>query len=196
MRKVILGTKNRHKVREIGDILLSVPIDLVPLPDETPESPEDQETLDGNAAQKASYYAKLTDSFCLADDTGLEVDALNGEPGVHSARYAGPDATYADNRDKLLAALTGVPKAGWTARFRCVMSLANPAGEIVATAEGTVEGQIIAESRGEGGFGYDPIFRPLESERTLAELSAEEKNALSHRGRALQALRPRLLELL
>lgn len=196
MRKVILGTKNLHKVREIRDILLSVPIDLNPLPEETPESPEDQATLDGNAAQKASYYAKLTDAYCLADDTGLEVDALDGEPGVNSARYAGPDAAYADNRDKLLAALGGVPKAGWTARFRCVMSLANPAGEIVATAEGTVEGTIVPESRGEGGFGYDPIFLPKGSERTLAELSAEEKNALSHRGRALQVLRPRLLELL
>jgi XTP/dITP diphosphohydrolase len=189
-----LGTKNADKFREIEAILLKVPFKLQPLPGDTVEVVEDGETLEANAQLKARGYAKVTGHLCLADDTGLEVDALQGAPGVYSARYAGPEATYADNRRHLLEQLKGVPADKRTARFRCVVALASPAGEVVATAEGALEGVILEKERGEGGFGYDPIFAV--GQRTLAEISAEEKNALSHRGRALENLRPQLLELL
>ena len=194
MKTLILGTKNRDKLREIREILLDVPLRLEPLPEGTPTSPEETGTIEGNAVQKSVNYAEHVGTWCLADDTGLEVDALDGAPGVDAALYAGPDATYADNRDKLLAALEG--QAVRTARFRCVMALANPAGEVLATAEGTLEGEITTSAAGEGGFGYDPIFRPLGETKTLAEISADDKNRLSHRGAALRALEPRLLELL
>lgn len=196
MKILTLGTKNRDKVGEIESILLKVPARLAPLPAEVPESPEDSDTLEGNAAQKATFYAERTGTYCLADDTGLEVDALGGAPGVHSARYAGPDATYADNRAKMLEALQGTPAARRTARFRCVVALADPAGEVIASADGVLEGVILEDERGEGGFGYDSIFKPIEASGTLAEMSAEEKNRLSHRARALLALRPRILEIL
>lgn len=194
MKTLILGTKNRDKIREIREILLDVPLRLEPLPEGTPTSPEETGTIEGNAVQKAVTYAEHVGTWCLADDTGLEVDALDGAPGVDAALYAGPDASYADNRDKLLAALEG--QALRTARFRCVVALANPAGEVLATAEGTLEGEITTSASGEGGFGYDPIFRPAGERKTLAEISADDKNRLSHRGAALRALEPRLLELL
>lgn len=196
MKTLTLGTKNHDKVGEIESILLKVPVRLAPLPAEVPESPEDRDTLEGNAAQKASFYARQTGTYCLADDTGLEVDALNGAPGVNSARYAGPDATYKDNRDKLLAALAGTPASRRTARFRCVVALADPSGEIVASADGVLEGVILEEERGDGGFGYDPVFKPVEASASLAEMPIEEKNRLSHRARALLALRPQILRLL
>ncbi len=196
MKILTLGTKNRDKVGEIESILLKVPVRLTPLPGEVRESPEDSDTLEGNAAQKASFYSNQTGTYCLSDDTGLEVDALGGAPGVNSARYAGPDATYADNRAKLLGALKGTPASRRTARFRCVVALANPAGEVVASADGILEGVILEDERGDAGFGYDSLFKPVEASATLAEMSAEEKNRLSHRARALLALRPRILELL
>jgi XTP/dITP diphosphohydrolase len=191
---ITLGTKNPDKLREIQQILVRVPVRLVALPADAPDVDETGDTLEQNADLKAIAYARLTGSFALADDTGLEVDALDGAPGVRAARYAGPDATYADNREKLLEALRGLPTARRTARFRAVMSLSNPAGEVVTRAEGVLEGVILEKARGEGGFGYDPIFAV--GERSLAELGADEKNSLSHRARALEALRPRLLELL
>jgi XTP/dITP diphosphohydrolase len=196
VKTLTLGTKNQHKVSEIEEILLKVPFHLVPLRDDVPEAPEDEPTLEGNAIQKAAFYAKESGTYCLADDSGLEVDALGGDPGVLSARYAGPNCSPADNRNKLLEALRGVPALRRTARFRCVIALANGAGEVVATADGSLEGTIIDEERGERGFGYDSIFVPEGGTKTLAELTGEEKNAMSHRGRALRALRPRLLELL
>ena len=194
VRTITLGTKNADKVREIEAILLKVPVRVAGLPAEVEEVEETGETLEANAALKAQGYAQAVGQLCLADDTGLEVDALQGAPGVYSARYAGPDATYADNRRHLLEQLKGVPADKRTARFRCVVTLASPAGDVVASAEGTLEGVILEKERGEGGFGYDPIFAV--GQRTLAELSTDEKNALSHRGRALENLRPKLLELL
>lgn len=196
MKIVTLGTRNRDKVREIGEILLGVPVELRGLPDDATEVVEDAPTLAGNARKKALGYAAQVGTWCVADDTGLEVDALGGEPGVFSARYAGEDATYADNRRKLLEALADHPQERRTARFRCVITLASSAGEVLAEAEGCLEGVISADERGEGGFGYDPIFLPIDGTRTLAEMSADEKNRLSHRARALEALKPRLLELL
>ncbi|MEZ6184204.1 MAG: RdgB/HAM1 family non-canonical purine NTP pyrophosphatase [Planctomycetota bacterium] len=194
MKSLTLGTKNPDKFREIEAILAAVPVILEPLPADTEEVDETGATLEANADLKARGYALATGCFCVADDTGLEVDALGGEPGVYSARYAGPEATYADNRAKLLEALRAVPAGRRQARFRCVVSLANPAGEILARGEGVLEGVILEKARGDGGFGYDPIFAV--DGKTLAEISEAEKNALSHRAAALVALRPRILELL
>ena len=196
MKIVTLGTRNRDKLREIGEILLGVPVQLRPLPADAVEVDEDAPTVAGNARKKATEYAAQVETWVVADDTGLEVDALGGAPGVRAARYAGPEATYADNRRKLLDALGDVPDERRAARFRCVLVLASPAGEVLAEAEGTLEGTITADERGEGGFGYDPIFLPAGEARTLAELSASEKNRLSHRASALKALVPHLLELL
>lgn len=196
MKTLVLGTQNQHKLSEIREILLTVPLRLQPLPEGTPEVVEDAETLEGNAILKATAYAEHTATWCLADDTGLEVDALQGRPGVHSARYAGPEASDAENRQKLLAELEGVPHAQRRARFRCVVALTNPAGEVLATAEGTCEGAILTSERGASGFGYDALFLADSIGKTLAEITPEEKNRLSHRGAALEALKPRLLELL
>ena len=198
MKALVVGTQNAHKLREIRDILLRVPVLLRPLPAGTPAVAEDEDTLDKNAVLKACDYARATGELCLAEDTGLEVDALGGAPGVHTARYAGPSADAAQNRAKLLAALAGVPAHRRTARFRTVAALARPSGELIATAEGVLEGRITDAERGEAGFGYDPIFAPSGAfdERTLAELRDDEKNTISHRARALADLRPKLLELL
>lgn len=156
---------------------------------------EDGSTYAENAAKKAQTYAAASGLLTLADDSGLEVDALNGEPGLHSARYGGrPDATDADRRAFLLARLQGKPRP-WTARFRCVLALAFPQ-QPCRFFEGVCEGEILPEERGAGGFGYDPIFLLPALNRTLAELSLHQKNALSHRGRALQALIPYLTRLI
>lgn len=195
MQTVVVGTKNRDKLREIEAILVGVPVVLRPLDADVAEVEETGETLEENSELKAREYARRVGAWCLADDTGLEVDALDGRPGVRAARYAGPDCSYADNRRRLLEELKGLPPPRRTARFRCVVSLANPAGEVVARAEGALEGVILEKERGEGGFGYDPVFA-VGGERTLAELDAEEKNALSHRARALDAMWPQILELL
>lgn len=199
MKALVVGTHNEHKLREIRDILLRLPVLLRPLPGTIPAVVEDAPTLTENAILKAVEYARATGEFCLAEDTGLEVDALGGAPGVFTARYAGPEADAAQNRRKLLAALAGTPAARRTARFRCVAALARPSGDLIATAEGVLEGRITDAERGEGGFGYDPIFSVIDGalgERTLAELRDDEKHALSHRARALAAIRPKILELL
>ena len=194
MRTLVVGTKNRDKFAEIEAILLGLPVRVLPLPEDVPEAVEDKETLEENADLKARAYARATGMPVLADDTGLYVDALGGRPGVRTARYAGPAATYAQNRKKLLEELRGVPAELRTARFRCVISLARPSGEVVTRAEGALEGVILEKEHGLGGFGYDPVFAV--GGRTLAELPTAEKNSISHRARALVAIRPRILELL
>lgn len=196
VKTLVVGTHNEHKLREIREILLRLPVLLRPLPKGTPVAVEDTGTLEGNAARKATDYARATGEYVLAEDTGLEVDALGGEPGVETANYAGPAAPAAQNRRKLLTALASVPAARRTARFRCVAALARPSGELVATAEGVLEGRITETERGEGGFGYDPLFNPQGESRTLAEMADDEKNAISHRARAIAAIRPKILELL
>ncbi len=196
MKTLTVGTKNRDKLREIEELLLGIPLALRPVAPEVAEVVEDAPTLEGNARKKALGYAAASGAWCLADDTGLEVDALGGAPGVLSARYAGEGASYADNRRALLEALAGLPEARRTARFRCAVALASPQGELLAEASGVLEGAITLAERGAGGFGYDAIFRPDGEARTLGELSADEKHRLSHRARALAALRPHLLELL
>ena len=186
--KFVLATFNRDKARELFELLALPAAEIVPLADwpgaVAPE--ETADTLAGNARIKARAALALTGLPAIADDTGLEVDALGGAPGVHSARYAGPAAAYEDNVAKLLGALRGVPAARRTARFRTVCIVLHPDGR-EWTAEGTLEGRIIATPRGTHGFGYDPVFE-LPDGRTLAELDAAQKNAISHRALAVRAL--------
>lgn len=183
----MLATANPDKAAEIAAVL-GPAVELLPRPDHVPEVVEDADTLRGNARLKAAALCEATGQPALADDTGLEVDALGGEPGVHSARYAGPAATYDDNVRRLLAELDGVPERQRTARFRTVALARFPDGREVAV-EGVVEGRITTVRRGSAGFGYDPVFVPLEGDgRTFAEMSPDEKHVLSHRGRAFRAL--------
>jgi len=185
--RLVLATANPDKAAEITAIL-GPAIELVPRPADVPDVVEDADTLEGNARLKAVAIAEATGLPALADDTGLEVDELQGDPGVRSARYAGEDATNADNVAKLLAVLEGVYPADRTARFRTVALARWPDGREVV-AEGVVDGLIAPLAEGESGFGYDPVFVPNEGDgRTFAEMSAEEKHALSHRGRAFRGL--------
>ena len=192
--RIVLATANADKAREILAALTGLPIELVARPESVPEVDETGETLVDNARLKAQALRDATGNAALADDTGLEVDALGGGPGVRSARYAGETATYADNVAKLVAAMAEARRNARTARFRTVLVLARPDGsELLAT--GTVEGVIADEPRGGGGFGYDPIFVPAGGGgRTFAEMSLAEKQRLSHRGRALRALAAQLRE--
>lgn len=174
-------------------MLDGLPVEIVTLDDypNLPVAIEDQETFEANARFKALHYAGLTDALALADDSGLEVDALGGAPGVHSARYAGPQCDTAANNKKLVATLSGVEPGRRTARFRCAMALAR-GGEILATVAGKMEGVIVDEPRGRNGFGYDPHFFVADHGMTVAELAPPQKNRISHRGRALRAIRPAL----
>ena len=187
--KFVLATFNRDKLRELRELLDLQGLELVTLADVPGATPpaETGATLEENARLKARAAMARTGLPAIADDTGLEVDALDGRPGVHAARYAGPDATYADNVRKLLAELAGVPAARRAARFRTVCVACWPDG-VEMTAHGVLEGRITLEPRGTNGFGYDPVFEVEEGGRTLAELTADEKNARSHRARAVRAL--------
>lgn len=191
--KLLIATKNRGKLQEVAAILTVLPLDLVTLeafPD-LPEAVEDADSFEGNAIKKALHYAGWTGAWTLADDSGLEVDALGGAPGVLSARFAGQQGDDAANNAKLIAALAGVPSHQRTARFRCVVAFARR-GEVLATASGTFEGLVVDEPRGRNGFGYDPHFFVPEHRMTSAEMPAELKNAISHRAKALAAIRPRI----
>ncbi len=187
--RLLLATRNRDKVEEIREALAGLEIDLLTVDElgPLPEVIEDQETLKGNAIKKAATLASLSGLLSLADDTGLEVDALNGAPGVYSSRYSGENATYAENVTRLLSELEEVRPAERTARFRCVIAIADARG--VETVDGVCEGLIIDEPRGSGGFGYDPVFMVPDTGKTMAELSMAEKNRISHRGRALARMR-------
>ncbi|MFA6093577.1 MAG: XTP/dITP diphosphatase [Elusimicrobiota bacterium] len=193
--ELLLATRNANKVREISQVLLpAVPglklFSLEAFPD-IPEVVEDGRTLQENARKKAEAVSRSSGLPCLADDTGLEVAALGGAPGVYSARYAGEGCDYAANNAKLLAELKDARGARRSACFRCVMALAVP-GEETVFDEGRLDGSIRDSAAGKNGFGYDPIFLLPDSGRTLAELSAEEKNRLSHRAKALEAVARRL----
>lgn len=189
--RLVLATRNVHKVAEISRLLEGrvecATLDAYP---GVPEVVEDRDTLEGNAEKKAVETARATGAWALADDTGLEVEALGGAPGVVSARWAGPGCSYADNCAKLLRELEGVPAPRRRASFRTVMALSDPSGR-TEFAEGRLDGAIASRPSGAGGFGYDPLFA-LPDGRTLAELDADEKNAVSHRGRALRAILPKL----
>jgi XTP/dITP diphosphohydrolase len=189
---LVLATGNPGKVEELRALLADLPLTLIPGSDlETPpDVEEDAETLAGNARKKARAFHEHTGQATLADDTGLEVAALDGGPGVHTARFAGPDATADDNKRRLLAVMEGVEDR--RARFRTVAALVAPDGT-VHTFEGTCEGTITTEPRGDGGFGYDPLFLPDGYDQTFAEMPPETKNAISHRQEALDAVRAFLI---
>lgn len=194
--RLLVATRNAGKLREIRGLLGPEGIEAVGLADlpGAPEVEEDGETFLANARKKARTLADATGLPALADDSGLAVDALAGRPGVRSARFAGPGASDEQNNEKLLRELEGVPEARRGAAFVCAMVLALPGGGEHA-AEGRVEGRVLASPRGDQGFGYDPLFLVEGTGRTLAELELGEKNALSHRARALRAILPRVLAL-
>jgi len=202
MRDILIATGNPDKAREIEQIL-SRADDGGPLAicwhrlsefGKMAEPVEDGDTFLANAELKARYYAQKTGLWTIADDSGLQVDALDGRPGVRSARYAGDDATYADNNALLVRELAGVPTEQRTARFRCVVVLSD-GQQLLASAEGCVEGKIVDEARGNGGFGYDPHFWVEDKQMTMSEMTPEQKHAISHRGRAMRALRDKLADL-
>ena len=184
--RLVLASANPDKIAEIIEVLGGL-VDLDPRPANLPDVVEDGDTLEDNARLKAVAVCEATGCAAVADDTGLEVDALGGAPGVHSARFAGDNASYADNLNRLLIELEGIPDGYRTARFKTVALVHYPDGrEVLAT--GTVEGVISGEPSGKGGFGYDPVFVPVEGDgSTFAEMG-ETKHALSHRGRAFRAL--------
>jgi len=203
--RLLVATRSTHKLRELRE-LLGLTAELIDLDDVgiAEEAVEDGETFDSNAAKKARFYAALSGLPTLADDSGLEVDALGGGPGVRTKRYAGEDATDEDNNVKLLGALEGMDPGRRGARYRCVLALALPeaagprGGLSVRLAHGTLEGRIAATPKGSGGFGYDPIFEPAVEPpggRTLGEWTAEAKNRISHRGKAARRMHRILAEL-
>jgi XTP/dITP diphosphohydrolase len=198
MVKLLIATNNPGKLKEYQNLLADLPVTVTyPVQESLNlEVEESGETFEENAKIKAVAFARASGLLSLADDSGLEVDALDGAPGVRSARYGGPGASDEDRYRKLLAALGNVPQAQRSARFRCVVALAQPDGT-VATADGTCEGEIGFVPRGEHGFGYDPVF-VVEGfgGQTMAELRPNLKNEISHRARAARAARPALLRLL
>jgi len=214
--KIVLATRNADKVREISAMFSGMDVELSTLDQfgDIPEVVEDGDTLEHNALKKAREVLGHTGCCALADDTGLEVDALDGAPGVYAARYAGPDATYEDNTAKVIKELEGVPESERTARFRCVIALALAGDDartladrvkdepnvhsnadvgdgVALVTEGILDGRITTAPRGSDGFGYDPVFEV--GEQTLAEMGSDEKNQISHRYRALVEMRELLL---
>lgn len=194
VKKLVLATCNLGKVEELKELLQPLSLEIYSLRDfpglKLP--PETGRTFEENAILKARFVSSLTGLAALGDDSGLEVEALGGAPGVYSSRFAGEGATDAQNNEKLLGLLKGYPEEKRRARFRCVLALCTPEGDVY-TGEGTLEGVITEEPRGNHGFGYDPVFLLPEAGKTLAELEPRVKNNLSHRARALKALWPALL---
>ena len=194
MKQLVLATNNKHKAEEFRSLLSGLGVEIISL-DRFPgvgDIMEDAPTLEGNAKKKAQQVFQAAGLPTLADDSGLEVYYLNGEPGVYSSRYSGPGATYESNCKKLLMALKGLPPRRRAARFRCVLHFVAPGG-VQTTVDGVCKGTIIESPRGNNGFGYDPLFQPEGNTKTLAELTAIEKNSLSHRARACQNITPFLL---
>ncbi len=194
---LVVGSGNRKKAAELVDLLAPRGIDCLTLADfDDPLSVEESGvSFAENAAIKASRQAMHLSCWVLADDAGLVVDALDGAPGLFSARYAGPRASDGQNRDKLLHALAGVPLDERTARFVCHLALADPTGQVLAESSGQCSGRIRLSEAGCGGFGYDPLFEVVEYHRTFGELSGVVKSCLSHRARAARAILPRIVEL-
>jgi XTP/dITP diphosphohydrolase len=189
--KAVFASRNRHKLEQVA--LLLGDVELIPLDDVAPDLvlEEPHETFEDNALAKARAVVVATGLPAIADDSGIEVDALGGEPGVRSARYAGEGATDRENNQKLVAALRGVPEDRRSARYKCVAVLVAPNGRS-EIAEGSCEGCIVLEGRGSGGFGYDPHFVPEGEQRTMGEIPLLEKLEFSHRGRAFRALAKKL----
>jgi XTP/dITP diphosphohydrolase len=197
-RSLIVATSNAGKLREIAELLADLPLAVVGMAQRwggvAPRIPETGDTFEENACRKAQWVFERTGEWTLADDSGLEVDALDGAPGVRSARYAGAEATDAENNRRLLAQLRDVPAEERTARFRCVMALVDGRGAVLTVA-GQCAGRIATAPAGSGGFGYDPLFVPDGYSRTFAELGAATKNTMSHRARALEDLRTEMAKL-
>lgn len=187
MKPIVLGTHNPHKVQEISHLLLELPFEIKTLKDFPNITPveENSSTLEENAEKKAKFYAKKTGLLTLADDTGLEVHSLNGEPGVVSARYAGENCSYEENNKKLIAKLASKKGKDREARFRTIIACHNPETGRTQMVEGFIAGEILDAIQGNHGFGYDPIFYIPKLGKTLAELTLEEKNKISHRAIAL-----------
>jgi XTP/dITP diphosphohydrolase len=185
--QLLIASRNREKIREIRAILTDLNLDIVSSADIAglPEIVEDGATVRDNAIKKATQTALMAKRLTLADDTGLEVDSLNGEPGVHSARFAGEKVSYPENNKKVLKLLESVPMEKRAARFRCVIAIADGKG-VVDVVEGICNGTILEEERGGNGFGYDPIFLPDGQVKTFGELGLEVKNRISHRAKAMQ----------
>ena len=194
MPRLVLASKNKGKILELRELLAGLPLEIVSLADfpAVPEVIENGDTFAENAVIKAKTIAEATGELTLADDSGLEVDALNGEPGIYSARYGQPGWSDRERYRFLLEKLRGVPLEKRTARFRCAVALYNPDLNRVEQTDGTVEGLIIDQPRGNYGFGYDPVFLIPELGKTMAELSPEEKNRFSHRSRAVEKMIPLL----
>jgi len=184
--QIVLATHNRGKMKEMSSILAHLPVKLLTLDDfpQIGEIPETGETLKENAFIKAETVHQKTGLPALADDTGLEVDALDGAPGVHSSRYDGETATFEDNCRKMLQEMDGIPSEERTARFHTVIAFVSDSGN--EWTEGMVEGRILEKKQGDGGFGYDPLFYYPPLKKTFAELNSEQKNNISHRGKALR----------
>jgi XTP/dITP diphosphohydrolase len=195
--RIVLATRNEHKIRELGRICTDWPVTWITLRDPeaaaAPEVEETGETYLDNALLKARAVSEALGLPALADDSGIELDALGGAPGPRSARLAGPTATDEENLHALLGALKGIPAGGRTARYRCVAALAEPGGTVVH-AEATCEGSVVGRASGSRGFGYDPVFVPVGWDTTMAELTDEEKDRISHRGKAFRALRDLLAD--
>ncbi len=194
---LVLATGNPNKALELRELLAPLPINLQTLADfpNATAPPEDGQSLQDNARRKAIGYARQLRAWVLADDTGLEVDALNGRPGIRSARFAGEQATMTENRAKLLSELRSVPDHDRTARFVCQLAVADPTGNVVAEASGECRGRIVQDARGNQGFGYDSLFELAEYHLMLAELGPASTTLIGHRGRAARALITRLSQL-
>lgn len=188
MQELIIATTNEGKLEEFKELMKDMDVELkslkecadIPVPEETGK------TFAANARQKALYYAKMTGKICIADDSGLEVQTLKGEPGVRSARYAGEDADADANNKLLLQTMKFHMKR--TCRFRCALAVANPAGKVLAETEGICEGMLLHDKLGDEGFGYDPLFWSTELHKGLGEATMEEKNQVSHRAKAIKKL--------
>lgn len=198
MKELVIGTKNKSKLKEIKEIYVDLPfkcIDLGAFPNVS-EVVEDGSTFAENAAKKASGYALQVGKWVLAEDSGLVVPILKGDPGIHSARYAGEHGGDAANNTKLLQELSKYPAENRNAYYICVACLSDPQGKVMALTEGKCHGRIISDYLGQGGFGYDPLFLVLEYHQTFGELSSRVKHAISHRSKALAQLRPTLWQLI
>ena len=190
---LIIATRNKKKLVEIRDLLADLDFNVLSISDfsDIPEIEEDMDTFEGNASKKAIQIAQIKGKLTLADDSGLEIDFLNGRPGIHSARFAGENATDEDRNRKVLGLMEGVPKHQRTARFKCVIAIVE--NEFMEIVTGVCEGEIATEPRGNQGFGYDPIFIVPSYGKTFAELGAEIKNQISHRAIALKKVKEVLI---
>lgn len=198
--ELVFATRNRGKLVELRQLLAGLPLAVRSLDEvdaAVPDVVEDGDTFEANATKKALEVSRATGLPALADDSGIEIDALDGAPGVHSARFAGAHGADEANNDKVLALLSSVPEAERTARFRSVLALADCGGRLgdqVITCAGVCEGRILDHRRGDRGFGYDPLFFVPELGATFGELGLGSKNEMSHRARAMQAMRPRIID--